>query len=116
MYCTGRRSFFFVGHRTIEDVIIPPNTVHILRLTICGCVCVHIDRLSYPSINYITDAGLDVVFDLFPGKEYTIILCVCVCVPTPGVLRTRMNVQVEVTVNTRPVNKSKATSSPVSVL
>ena len=32
------------------------------------------------SINYITDTGLDVVFDLFPGQEYTLTLCVCVCV------------------------------------
>ena len=61
-----------------------------------------------------TNAGLDVVFYLFLGQEYTITLCVSV--PNLGVLCTRMNVQVEVTVNTRPVNKSKTTSSPVSVL
>ena len=32
------------------------------------------------SINYNTDTGLDVVFDLFTGQEYTITLRVCVCV------------------------------------
>ena len=69
------------------------------------------------SINYNTYAGLDVVFDLFTGQEYTITcVCMCVCVPTFGVLRTRMNIQAEVTVNTHPVNKSNTTSSLVSVL
>ena len=43
-------------------------------------------RGTAPSINYNTDTGLDVVFDLFPGQEYTITLCVC---PPWGVLRTR---------------------------
>ena len=31
-----------------------------------------------PSINYNTDTGLDVVFELFPVQTYTITLCVCV--------------------------------------
>ena len=65
---------------------------------------------------YNADAGINVVFDLFTGQKYSITLCVCVFVPTPGVLRTQMHVQVEVTVNTRPGNKSKTTSSPVSAL
>ena len=34
---------------------------------------------SQASTNYNTDTGLDVVFDLFPGQEYTITLCGCVC-------------------------------------
>ena len=57
-------------------------------------------------MNYNTDTGLDVVFDLFPERVYTITLS----------LAYTMNVQVEVTVNTRLGNKSKTTSSPVSVL
>ena len=40
-------------------------------------------------VNYNTDSGLDVVFDLFPGQEYTITLCVCV--PNLGVLYTYAN-------------------------
>ena len=38
------------------------------------------------------------------------------CVPNLGVMCTRIHVQVEVSVNTRPGNKSKTTSSPVFVL
>ena len=39
---------------------------------------VHIKHcLLIPLINYNTDTGLDVVFDLFPGQEPTITLCVC---------------------------------------
>ena len=54
-------------------------------------------------------AGLEVVFDLFTGQKYTIALCVCeYCVHG-------WKVQVEITVNTRPVNKLKTTPSPVSV-
>ena len=68
---------------------------------------VHIKHcLLIPLINYNTDTGLDVVFDLFPGQAPTSIT-LCVCAPTTGEWRTQMNVQVEVTVNTRPENKSK---------
>ena len=64
-----------------------------------------------PSKNYNTDAGVDVVFDLFTGQR-TQLPCLCVCVPTQKSCVHELNVQVEVTVNTRPVNKSKTTSTP----
>ena len=31
------------------------------------------------SVNYNTDAGIDVVFDLFTRLVYAITLCMCVC-------------------------------------
>ena len=67
------------------------------------------------SRNYNKDPGLDVVFDLFLGRVFTVTsTCTFIRVcKTPGV---GAHAYCRVIVYTSPVNKSKTTSSPASVL